>query len=178
MKIKAEAKYIRTSPRKIRLVADLVRKLPLNEALTTLTHLRKRAAKPMFKVLKQAQSNAVNNHNLAKDSLLIQSIEVNEGATYKRWNPVSRGRAHSILKRTSHIKVILRSEAKKPKESQTLNKSSKGADKSERSEEKSDLSHVAAKSEDTQKELKKPKSVKTKTIIKNNKRLRNSKKSS
>lgn len=108
--IKAESKFIRTSPRKIRLVADLIRRMALDEAITTLTHLRKRAAKPLLKTLKQAQANAVNNHNLNKDSLSIQSIEVNEGATYKRWNPVSRGRAHSILKRTSHIKVILKQE--------------------------------------------------------------------
>lgn len=115
MQIKAERKYIRTSPRKIRLVADLVRKMSLDQAITTLTHLRKRAATAMLKTLKQAQANAVNNYNLSKESLLIQSIEVNEGATYKRWNPVSRGRAHSIFKRTSHIKVILKSESKKTK---------------------------------------------------------------
>jgi len=114
MQIKAESKYIRTSPRKLRLVASLVRNMSLNEAMTTLTHLRKRAAKPLQKTLKQAIANAVNNLNLSKDSLQIQSIEVNEGATYKRWNPVSRGRAHSILKRTSHIKVILKSKTTAP----------------------------------------------------------------
>lgn len=118
MQIKAESKYIRTSPRKIRLVANLVRNMNLNEAMSTLTHLRKRAATPLLKTMKQAVANAVNNLNLPKDSLKIQSIEVNEGATYKRWNPVSRGRAHSILKRTSHIKVVLNSlkpePAKKP----------------------------------------------------------------
>ncbi|MEA3355412.1 MAG: 50S ribosomal protein L22 [Patescibacteria group bacterium] len=111
--IKAESKFIRTSPRKIRLVADLVRNMSLTEAVNTLTYLRKRAAKPLLKTIKQAIANAVNNLNLNKDSLEIQSIEVNEGATYKRWNPVSRGRAHSIFKRTSHIKVILKSN--KPK---------------------------------------------------------------
>ena len=115
MLIKAESKFIRTSPRKIRLVANLVRNMSLNEALTTLTHLRKRASTPLLKTLKQAVANAVNNLNLPKDSLKIQSIEINEGSTYKRWNPVSRGRAHSILKRTSHIKVILKSQEEKPK---------------------------------------------------------------
>jgi large subunit ribosomal protein L22 len=117
MQIKAESKFIRISPRKIRLVADLVRPMALAEALNTLTHLRKRAATPLLKTLKQAQANAVNNHNLNKDSLTIQSIEVNEGSTYKRWQPVSRGRAHSIFKRTSHIRVILDSKpnAKKAK---------------------------------------------------------------
>ena len=139
MQIKAESKFIRQSPRKIRLVADLVRPMALGEALTTLTHLRKRAATPLLKALKQAQANAINNHNLNKDTLSIQSIEINEGSTYKRWQPVSRGRAHSIFKRTSHIKVILGSElpasaalkkdssepSKKPKLSKTSKKAKK-----------------------------------------------------
>ncbi len=114
MQIKAERKFIRTSPRKIRLVTKLVKSMSIDEAMTTLTHLRKRAATPLLKTLKQAQANAVNNHNQNKDSLSIQSIEVNEGPTYKRWNPVSRGRAHSILKRTSHIRIILKSTPKPP----------------------------------------------------------------
>jgi len=121
MLIKAESKFIRTSPRKIRLVADHVRSLSPDEAVITLSHLRKRAATPLLKTLKQALANAVNNHNLPKDSLLIQSIEVNEGPTYKRWQPVSRGRAHSIFKRTSHIKIILKSP--EPKKSKKLTKS-------------------------------------------------------
>lgn len=112
MLIKAESKFIRTSPRKLRLVADLIRPMSLNEAVIVLTHLKKRAATPMLKTLKQAIGNAVNNHNLPKDLLTIQSIEVNEGPTYKRFRPVSRGRAHSIFKRTSHIKIILKSEPK------------------------------------------------------------------
>jgi len=113
MQIKAETKFIRTSPRKLRLVADLVRNMSLDEAMTVLTHLKKRAATPLLKTFKQATANAVNNRNLSKDLLTIQSIEVNEGPTYKRWRPVSRGRAHSIFKRTSHIKIVL--EAKQPK---------------------------------------------------------------
>ncbi|MFC1627088.1 50S ribosomal protein L22 [Patescibacteria group bacterium] len=115
MKIKAESKFIRTSYRKLRLVADLVRPMSLNEALDVLKHLNKRAAEPILKTFKQAVANAVNNHNLPKDSLKIHSLEINEGPTYKRWNPVSRGRAHSIFKRTSHIKIVLKSVIKKPK---------------------------------------------------------------
>ena len=123
MQIKAESKFIRTSPRKLRLVTDLIRPLSLDEALTTLTHLRKRAAQPLLKTLKQAQANAVNNHNLPKTSLSIHSIEINQGPTYKRWQPVSRGRAHSIQKKTSHIKVILKSKTPKPKKSTPKSKS-------------------------------------------------------
>mgnify|MGYP001562928756 CR=1 FL=1 len=113
MFIKAERKFIRTSPRKIRLVADLTRTLPVEEALVVLKNLRKRAALALLKTLKQAVANAVNNHNLPKNSLLIHSIEVNAGPTYKRFQPVSRGRAHSIYKRTSHIKITLKSQEEK-----------------------------------------------------------------
>lgn len=107
MLIKAESKNLRTTPRKLRLLADLVRPMPVEEALTTLTHLKKRAAPLLYKTIKQATANAINNLNLPKSSLKIHSIEINEGPTLKRFRPVSKGRAHRILKRTSHIKVIL-----------------------------------------------------------------------
>jgi len=113
MLIKAESKYIRTSFRKLKLVADLVRPMTVEQALDTLKVLPQRASKPLLKTLKQAVGNAVNNLNLPKDSLTIYSIEINQGPTYKRWQPVSRGRAHSIFKRTSHIKIVL--SGKKPK---------------------------------------------------------------
>lgn len=107
MKVIAQTKFIKPSPRKIRLVADLIRPMTINEALTALKHLKLRSAGPVLKVLKQAVANAVNNHKLSKDSLTIQSIEVNAGPMAKRFQPVSRGRAHPILKRSSHIKIIL-----------------------------------------------------------------------
>lgn len=107
MLITAQATNIRTSPRKIRLVADLVRPMGLDQALLTLKNLRKRAAEPLLKVLRQAQANAVNNLNLSKDKLTIKTIEINVGPTYKRGRAVSKGRSHSIKKRTSHIKIIL-----------------------------------------------------------------------
>ena len=109
MKITASRKFIRMSPRKIRLVADLVRPMTIDEALTTLKHLEKRAALPILKTLTQAVANAVNNHNLNKDTLTIHTLEVNQGSTYKRFQPVSKGRAHSIQKKTSHIKIVLES---------------------------------------------------------------------
>jgi large subunit ribosomal protein L22 len=130
MLVKAESKFIRTSPRKIRLVAGLIRDLAPEEAVTTLSHLRQRAATPLLKTLKQAMANALNNHNLAKDSLLIQSIEVNEGPTYKRWQPVSRGRAHSIFKRTSHIKLVLKTKPIKSKSKKSKSIKSKPKNKS------------------------------------------------
>lgn len=100
-------KYIRQSPRKIRLVADLVRGTRVSQALTTLSVTPKRAARTVYQVLTQAKANAVNNNQLNADSLFIKEIQVNGGPVYKRWRPVSRGRAHPILKRTSHVKITL-----------------------------------------------------------------------
>ncbi len=109
MLIIAQTKFLKQGPRKVRLVADLIRPMTIDEALTTLKHLRRRAAEPVLKVLKQAVANAVNNYKLSKDSLTIQLIEVNGGPVQKRGQPVSRGRMHPILKRSSHIKIILNS---------------------------------------------------------------------
>ncbi|HKZ35866.1 MAG TPA: 50S ribosomal protein L22 [Patescibacteria group bacterium] len=112
MLITASSKFIRTSPRKLRLVADAVRHLSPDEALIQLKNLNKRGAVPIAKTLKQAVANAVNNFNLPKDELKLKSLIVDEGPTYKRFQPVSRGRAHSIYKRTSHVKVVLESKGK------------------------------------------------------------------
>lgn len=78
-------------------------------ALIQLRHLDKRAAGPIAKTLKQAVANAVNNFNLQKDKLRLKTLMINTGPTYKRMQPVSRGRGHSIYKRTSHIRVVLES---------------------------------------------------------------------
>ena len=127
MKVKAEAKFIRTNPRKIRLIADLVRSMKPEEALIVLKNMPQRAAITFSKVLKQAIANSVNNHNLPKDGLKIHSIEVNQASTYKRWNPVSRGRAHAIQKKTSHIKIILEGEkTKKPASTRKEESTSRG----------------------------------------------------
>ncbi|MBU3923060.1 50S ribosomal protein L22 [Patescibacteria group bacterium] len=107
MEIKAKAKYLRNAPRKVRLVADLIRGLDIKEAETQLKFLNKRAAEPVLKLLNSAFANAKNTYNLEKDSLFIKSIMVHEGPPFKRWKPVSRGRAFEVLKRTSHIDLIL-----------------------------------------------------------------------
>lgn len=107
MKITAQQKYIRMSPQKIRLVAAAIKHLPPAEAQRQLAFIPKRAARPLSKVIGQAVANATNNLKLNPRLLKIESIEINEGPTLKRWRAVSRGRAHGILKQTSHIKVIL-----------------------------------------------------------------------
>lgn len=103
--MQAVLRQIRISPKKANLVAGLVRKKKVDEALTLLKFTQKKAAKILYKVIKSAQANAENNFKQPKDLLVIDQIIVTEGPTYKRINPVSRGRAHPILKRTSHITV-------------------------------------------------------------------------
>ena len=105
--IKAEQKYNGSSPRKISLVAKAIKRLPVKEAQNRLQLMRVRAAGEVLAVLKQAVANGVNNLKLSEANLSIKAIEVEEGPVYKRWQPVSRGRAHAIHKPTSHIRIIL-----------------------------------------------------------------------
>ncbi|OGD53928.1 50S ribosomal protein L22 [Candidatus Beckwithbacteria bacterium RBG_13_35_6] len=112
MLIRAKQKYIRITPRKVRLIAKAIKSLTPVEALDYLKFINKKAALPLAKTIKQALANAENNLKLAKQELKFNKIDIQEGAVYKRWRPVSRGRAHSILKRTCHIEVVLESKDK------------------------------------------------------------------
>ena len=116
MEVIARTKYIRVSPRKMRLVADLVRGLKTGEALAILTHLHKSAARPLLLALKQGVANATHNFHLDSESLLIKELEIGKGPTLKRGRPVARGRWHPILKRTSHIRMVLEGERKQKKQ--------------------------------------------------------------
>ena len=107
MEIKAEAKYIRISPRKARLVVKAIRGLTPQKALDYLKFVNKRAAEPLSKIIQSAIANAKNNFGLKPEKLKFKKIQVGEGPTLKRWRAISRGRAHPIMKRTSHIKIIL-----------------------------------------------------------------------
>jgi large subunit ribosomal protein L22 len=107
MDYRTEIKYIKTSPRKLREVADVVREQPLSKILVNLEFIEKRAAGVLKKAIKSAVSNAQNNHSVALDNLKLKVLEVNEGPRLKRWRPVSRGMAHPYQKKTSHIKIIL-----------------------------------------------------------------------
>ena len=113
MLIKAEQKYVRTSPRKLRLVADAIRgvKSPA-VAITYLENIGKRAGEPLAKTIKQAVANAKNNMNLPVDSLEVKELQISGGPIYKRWRIASRRGAHANFKRTSHIRVILESMTK------------------------------------------------------------------
>lgn len=111
MIIKAEQKNSRQSDRKVRLVANSVKKLSIADALKQLAVMERKASIVVLKVLSQAIANATHNHGLSVNDLEIKSILVNSGTHYKRFRAASRGRAHSILKRTCHVKVELTTKA-------------------------------------------------------------------
>ena len=107
MEVKASLKYLRISPRKVRLVADLTRGLSVKVAEANLLHIPKRSCKPLLKLLKSAIANAEHNFGLDKNNLFIKAIRVDEGPALKRWRPRARGAAFPIKKRTSHIFLTL-----------------------------------------------------------------------
>ena len=108
MIIKAEQKNTRQTSRKVRLVADVVKKMSVADAIKHLAVIDRKASLLVLKVLRQAVANAMNNFHLAISDLEIDNIIVNDGPALKRWRAVSRGRAHTILKRTCHVRVDLR----------------------------------------------------------------------
>ncbi len=108
MEITAKLKYYRTAPRKVRLVADLVRGKKLGEAMKFLMFSTKKSSRDIAKLLKSAASNAKNDFKVVDtESLYINKITVDEGPTLKRFMPRARGSASSIKKRTSHVSVVL-----------------------------------------------------------------------
>ena len=111
MPFKATLRYLRISPRKVRLVADLIRGKSVDEAQTILSFTVKKAAKDLLKLLKSAAANA-KSQNADSSNLYISKISVDEGPKYKRMMPRARGQAYEIQKKTSHINIVL-SEVKK-----------------------------------------------------------------
>lgn len=107
MEVQAKAKWVRTSPRKVRLVAQTLRNLPVSEALVACQFMPRAAARDVAKVIRSAQANAENNFNLVKDDLVIKEIRVESGPTLKRGQPRAMGRLFSIFKRTSHITAVV-----------------------------------------------------------------------
>lgn len=115
MEAKAELKYLKASPQKVRLVADLVRGKKVEDAIQILRFTRKGCAKDLEKLLRSAVANAENSENPADvDELVVAKILVNEGPREKRIQPAPMGRAYQIQKRKSHIKVVLSDEVAAP----------------------------------------------------------------
>jgi len=109
VEVKAVAKYVRMSSRKVKLVVDMVRGKRVNEALTVLKHSSKSAAGPVAKVIKSAAANAEENYGLSSDELYVAQVYADEGPTLKRGRIGARGRFKPILKRSTHITVVLES---------------------------------------------------------------------
>lgn len=108
--VTAIAKNVRISPQKVRLVVDQIRKIKPQQSMLILEHVPQKASGPLKKVIASAIANAQNNYGLDTGSLTFAEINVNKGQVFKRYRAISRGRAHSILKQTSNIKVILEGE--------------------------------------------------------------------
>ena len=107
METQAVAKYVRIAPRKVRRVVDLVRGQYVDEALRTLQFLPNRAARHVGKVIQSAAANAENNFAMDMENLKITTAFVDQGPTMKRIQPRAMGRAYRILKRSSHITVVV-----------------------------------------------------------------------
>ena len=122
MEIKSVQKFIQTSPRKLRLVADLAKKMTPTEAIETLPFSRKRAATPLVKAIKTAMANA-KVKGVKEGDLIFKEIQINEGPRRKRGRAASRGVWHPYKRRMSHIRIVL--EEKKKKEEKPTKKETK-----------------------------------------------------
>ena len=108
MEARAQATYVRISPRKVKIVLDLIRNKPADVAMAIVKNTSKAACEPIEKLLKSAMANAVNNHNMNGDALYVAECSVSAGPIIKRIRPRAQGRAFRIEKRTSHITLVLK----------------------------------------------------------------------
>jgi len=105
---RAVARYVRISPRKARLVVDLIRGKPVHEALAILRYTPQRASRVVAKVIRSAMANAEHNYEMDPDALYVAAAYVDQGPTWKRYHPRAYGRADLRRRRTSHITVIVK----------------------------------------------------------------------
>ena len=114
MEARAQARNVRVSPMKARRVVDQIRGMGAEDALVTLQFAPQGASEPVGKVLASAVANAVNNHRMQAEDLVVSVAYVDEGPTMKRIRPRAQGRAYRIRKRTSHITVVVTDDAAAP----------------------------------------------------------------
>lgn len=115
MPVLAVAKGVRQSPRKVGIVAQLVRGRTVADALTILEHAPRRSADAVYKAIASARANADHNHNMKPDTLRIVEISVTPGPRLKRFRPAAHGRALPFQRKTSHIRVVVDGEVRAPK---------------------------------------------------------------
>src|SRR3954463_12710117 len=128
MEAKASLRYLRITPRKVRVVADLIRGKNVNAALAQLAYVEKRAAEPLAKLLRSAVANAeqaTKDQSLDVDRLQVKEVMVDQGPSLRRYMPRAMGRAFKILKKTSHISLTI-SDAK-PARKKRASRASGGA---------------------------------------------------
>jgi large subunit ribosomal protein L22 len=167
--IKAKLKHLRISPRKVRLAADLIRGLSVREAEQQLIFLNKRSASQILRLLRSAVANAQHNASLPKENLYISEILVDAGPTLKRWRPRAMGRASNIMKRTSHVTIVLnqKGRARQPAEEKLIKEKAEPIVKKEVKKEKpedtldllNEISQPVEKEEDNKKNVLKPKKI-------------------
>jgi large subunit ribosomal protein L22 len=114
-KVTATARGVRMSPRKVGVVAALVRGRSVEDALTILAHVPRASAVPVRKVIESARANADHNHKIKPETLVITEISVTPGVRLKRYRPAAQGRALPFMRRTSHIRVVVDGEARAAK---------------------------------------------------------------
>jgi large subunit ribosomal protein L22 len=114
MAVKAHLKHLRISPRKVRLVVDIIRGMEVDKALEQLDYTSKRSSGPVIKLLKSAIASAEHDFKLERKDLYVSKIIVEEGPTLKRMMPHAMGRSFPIAKRTSHITLILDKKSELP----------------------------------------------------------------
>lgn len=119
MSVQAIAKGVRISPRKVGVVASLVRGRSVNDALTILEHTPRRSADSVARVIKSARANAEHNHNYKPDTLQIVEITVTPGQRLKRYRPAAHGRALPFERKASHIRVVVDGDKRAPKKPDT-----------------------------------------------------------
>lgn len=131
MKVEATLKNLRISPRKVRLVVNLIKGMNVNEALVQLPYTGKKSSREIEKLLKSAIANAENNFGLDVNNLFVSDIQVGEGPTLKRWLPRAFGRATKLLKRTSIIYLILEEKIESKSGKKKVSKKKQIAEKTE-----------------------------------------------
>jgi len=148
MKFIAVQKNTRQTPRKLRLVANQVKDLSLEQAVKQLAVIRRKSTLVLLKTVKQAIANAKNNHGVAASDLAIDSITITDGPRLRRFRAVSRGRAHGVIKRNSHISVVLKQKEAVKEDKKIVNTDKKAAAQTAKSAPKKEAKAAAPKTKE------------------------------
>jgi len=125
MAVTAKLRYLRIAPRKVRLVADLIKGKKVQDAQNILNFTVRKSAQPLLKLLNSAVASASHNFQMEPTNLYISKVLVNEGPKLKRWRPRARGQAFEIQKKTSHITIVLDEIEKRAKKTKKAEKTKK-----------------------------------------------------